>query len=63
MFDSRTESANQFRAHTSDRLLTVFQVFEAPISIENGPELITTFYTIGNGKQSLLGLGMAILFK
>nr|XP_041633522.1 uncharacterized protein K02A2.6-like [Drosophila kikkawai] len=63
MFNSRAESANQFRAYASDHLLKVLQVFEAPISVLKDPELIATFYVIENSRQSLLGRDTATKLK
>ncbi|XP_044574131.1 uncharacterized protein K02A2.6-like [Drosophila ananassae] len=55
VFNVRTETQNQFKGYASDTILNVTCVFEAPIGIRPGSELIASFFVIGKGRQSLLG--------
>lgn len=47
-------------AYAANQLLEIIDVFEAPISVGNASELISTFYVIKNGKQSLSSRDTAI---
>ncbi|XP_054732030.1 uncharacterized protein K02A2.6-like [Anastrepha obliqua] len=60
LFNVRSNTHNQFRSYASDQLLKVMCVFEAPISVDNNPEMIASFFVIENGEQSLLGRETAI---
>lgn len=63
LLNVRTHSVNQFKAYAANQLLKILFVFEAPISVKNGAEIIATFYVIENAKQSLLGRDTAIKLK
>ncbi|XP_046865628.1 uncharacterized protein LOC124459893 [Drosophila willistoni] len=60
VFNVRTNSSIQLRAYGSDDVLRVTNVFEAPIRIQERPEMIATFYVIENGRQSFLGRDAAV---
>ncbi|XP_043865317.1 uncharacterized protein K02A2.6-like [Drosophila mojavensis] len=60
VFNIRTTSATQFKAYASDETLRVVNVFEAPIRVQERPEIIATFYVIENGRQSLPGRDTAV---
>ena len=62
MFSMHTESKNQFRVYASEKTLNVISVFETSIRIKRNPEIITPFYFIENGKQSLLRRETAIKY-
>ncbi|XP_046865646.1 uncharacterized protein LOC124459908 [Drosophila willistoni] len=60
VFNVRNNSSTQFGAYASDDVLRVTNAFEAPIRIQERPEMIATFYVIENGRQSLLGRDTAV---
>lgn len=63
LLNIRTHSVNQFKAYAANQLLKILSVFEAPVSVADGPEVIATFYVIENGSQSLLGRDTAVQLK
>ncbi|XP_058977362.1 uncharacterized protein K02A2.6-like [Musca domestica] len=60
VWNIRTKSENQFRAYAGNNLLKVKAVFEAVIGLDPVSNLISSFYVIENGRQSLLGRVTAI---
>lgn len=63
IWNPRSNSSNQFKAYASNQILKIVCVFDAPISVDNGHETVSTFYVIGNGNQSLLGRETATKLK
>ena len=60
IWNVRTKSDKQFRAYAVDDILKIKYVFEGVVGILKSSNLISTFYVIENGTQSLLGLETAI---
>lgn len=50
VFNVRTKTQNQFRGYASDTIFNITWVFEAPIGVRSGSELIASFFVMGKGR-------------
>lgn len=60
MSNKRSHSSNNFKSYAASYPLEIVAVFDAPICVGNRNEVITSFYVIKNGNQSLLGRETAL---
>lgn len=60
MWNIRSHSVNKFKAYAASYPLEIVVVFDAPICVGNRNEIMSSFYVIKNGNQSLLGRETAL---